>query len=90
MGTCVGVIVATILKQNATRIAKAIAALVKRRVGRLILAHFALGEQVRVASETLEVNTLATLLLLCRRAQRAQRIALANGESERAVLLGTR
>ena len=69
MGTSVNVIVAAVLKEDAARVAEAVAALVKRRVGGLIFADFALSEEIRVAAETLQVDSFATLLLLCIRSQ---------------------
>jgi len=71
MGTSVNVIVAAVLKEDAARVAEAVAALVKRRVGGLIFTDFSLSEEIRVAAETLQVDSFATLLLLCIRSQRA-------------------
>ena len=65
MDTCVGVIVTTILKQNATGITETISSLGKSRISGLFFTELTIGEEFWIAAKTFQINPLAALLLFC-------------------------
>jgi len=58
-------IVATILKQDTTRITETISTLSKSRIRGLIFTELTIGEELWIATKALQINALAALLLLC-------------------------